>query len=614
MSRPANRSLPAGAAFDPQRLLASVAGRAGVYQMLDARGETLYVGKARDLKKRLASYFRARGLPPRTRALMELVHDVTVTLTRTEGEALLLENTLIKKLKPRFNVLLRDDKSYPYLYISTGHPFPRLDLHRGPRRAPGRYFGPYPSAGAVRESLALLQRVFPIRQCQDSFFKNRSRPCLQYQIKRCSGPCVGRVSPEQYAEDLRQTILFLEGRSDALIKELVAAMEQAAARREYERAAELRDRIANLRRVQERQYVANQGGDVDVVAVASEAGTCCVHLACLRGGHHIGGRSFFPRHPAGTPAGEVLRAFLGQHYLERGAPPEIVVGEAVEDRSALAAALSAQTGRRVTIRSGRRGPPARWLEMARLNAQQALQRRLAGRLSLGQRLAALAAALDLPQPPRRLECMDISHTGGEAAVASCVVFDADGPLKADYRRYNIRSAGPGDDYGAIREALGRRYRRLQRGEGPLPEVLLIDGGRGQVGVAAEALAACGARGIVVLGVAKGPGRKPGRERLFLSGRGTPLILPPDSPALHLIQHIRDEAHRFAVSGHRARRGRRRTTSPLEGIPGVGAKRRQALLTHLGGWQAVRRAGVEELQRVPGISPALARRIFETLNA
>ena len=599
--------------LDPRRLLAAVDSGPGVYQMLDGEGKTLYVGKARDLKKRLASYFRRRGLPPRTRALMQRVRDVAVTVTRSEGEALLLENTLIKALRPHYNVLLRDDKSYPYLYVSTEQAFPRLELHRGPRNRPGRYFGPYPSAGAVRESLALLQKVFPLRQCQDSFFKNRSRPCLQYQIKRCSAPCVGRISPEAYGEDLRQALLFLEGRSDTLVRQLVQAMEAASRAREYERAAVYRDRIASLRRIQERQYVANQGGDADIVAAYAEAGACCIHLACIRNGHHIGGRSFFPRHPPAAPTAEVLRAFLVQHYLDRGAPAEIVVGEDVEDRRLLAAALSAQAGRRVTIRSGRRGPRARWLEMARLNARQALQRRLAGRLSLERRFQALARALELPQPPTRLECMDISHTGGEATVASCVVFDGEGPLKADYRRYNIRGGTPGDDYGAIRQALARRYRRLQAGEGVLPQILFIDGGRGQVAAAAESLAALGVEGVLVVGVAKDPARRPGRERLFLSGARRPIILPADSPALHLVQQIRDEAHRFAVAGHRARRARRRGTSPLEGIPGVGAKRRQALLTHLGGWQAVRRAGVEELQRVPGISPALARRIFETLN-
>jgi len=599
--------------FDPQSFLRNAPAGPGVYRMLGENGEVLYVGKARDLKKRLASYFRRSGHTPRTQAMVAQVSAIETTVTHTEGEALLLENNLIKDLRPRYNVLLRDDKSYPYIYLATDHAFPRLGFHRGARNGPGRYFGPYPGAGAVRETLAIIQKVFRVRQCEDSFFRNRSRPCLQYQIHRCSGPCVGMIDADSYAQDVDQSILFLEGRSDALIAELVKQMEAAAARREYERAAVYRDRVATVRRVQERQYVDTGSGDVDVLGVARSAGHACVAVLFVRGGRHIGARTYFPRGGLDEEGREVLEAFVAQHYLERTVPREILLPEAVADATLLAEILSAQAGTRVRLRRPARGAARKWIDMANRNAAESLRQELAGRASVAHRLEVLQEALNLPAVPERIECFDVSHTAGEAAVASCVVFDNGGPVRADYRCYNIREVTPGDDYAALAEALTRRYRKVSEGEGVMPDLLLIDGGKGQVNAARSVLEELQLAGLTLAGVAKGEGRKPGLERLFVAGNPAPVVLPADSPALHLIQQVRDEAHRFAITAHRRRRGKARTVSPLEEIPGVGARRRQQLLKHLGGMQEVMRADADQLARVPGISPALAQRIFDTLH-
>jgi len=599
--------------FDPQSFLRNAPAGPGVYRMLGENGEVLYVGKARDLKKRLASYFRRSGHTPRTQAMVAQVSAIETTVTHTEGEALLLENNLIKDLRPRYNVLLRDDKSYPYIYLATDHAFPRLGFHRGARNGPGRYFGPYPGAGAVRETLAIIQKVFRVRQCEDSFFRNRSRPCLQYQIHRCSGPCVGMIDADSYAQDVDQSILFLEGRSDALIAELVKQMEAAAARREYERAAVYRDRVATVRRVQERQYVDTGSGDVDVLGVARSAGHACVAVLFVRGGRHIGARTYFPRGGLDEEGREVLEAFVAQHYLERTVPREILLPEAVADATLLAEILSAQAGTRVRLRRPARGAARKWIDMANRNAAESLRQELAGRASVAHRLEVLQEALNLPAVPERIECFDVSHTAGEAAVASCVVFDNGGPVRADYRCYNIREVTPGDDYAALAEALTRRYRKVSEGEGVMPDLLLIDGGKGQVNAARLVLEELQLAGLTLAGVAKGEGRKPGLERLFVAGNPAPVVLPADSPALHLIQQVRDEAHRFAITAHRRRRGKARTVSPLEEIPGVGARRRQQLLKHLGGMQEVMRADADQLARVPGISPALAQRIFDTLH-
>ena len=585
----------------------------GVYRMQDRDGKVLYVGKAKDLRRRVGSYF-SRALNVRIQAMVAQIANIEVTVTATEGEALLLESNLIKALQPRYNILLRDDKSYPYLYLSIQDPFPRLAFHRGSRKGPGRFFGPYPSAWAVRETLQLLQKLFPVRQCEDGFFRNRSRPCLQYQIKRCSGPCVDLVSEADYGADVERTIKFLDGRAGEVIDDLALAMEQAAAELEYEQAALLRDRILTLRRIQERQYVNAEGGDLDIVAAAQEGGANCVQVFFVRNGRNLGNKAFFPQAPEGTDLATLLSGFLAQFYVDKPVPADILVGAELEDQALLEAALSERAGRRVSLKVRVRGERARWLDMARGNAQVALRARLASQAGYATRLDALRDALALDEAPQRMECFDISHTGGERTVASCVVFNAEGPAKSDYRRFNIEGVTPGDDYAALHQALTRRYTRIKQGEVPFPDLLFIDGGPGQLGAVAEALQELGVlEGVNLVGVSKGPDRRPGAEQLWLLGQGTAVILPADSPALHLVQQIRDEAHRFAITGHRQRRAKARTTSVLEGIVGVGPKRRQNLLRQFGGLQGLARAGVEDIARVEGISRQLATQIYAAFH-
>lgn len=599
--------------FDPKAFVATLTSRPGVYRMLDAAGEVLYVGKAKDLKRRVGSYF-TRGLNLRIQTMITQVAAIEVMVTQTEGEALLLENNLIKALHPRYNVLLRDDKSYPYLYLSTQDAYPRLAFHRGARGAPGRYFGPYPSSTAVRDTLHLMQQIFPIRQCEDSLFRNRSRPCLQYQIRRCSGPCVpGLIADPDYAQEVQDTILFLEGRASRVIDRLVERMEQAAERREYEQAARIRDQIATLRHIQERQYVSGESGDLDILALHGAGGLSCVQVFFIRGGRNLGNKAFFPRVPEGEHPDAVLSAFLSQYYLGKAIPPELLVSELPQDHAVLEEVFSAQAGRRVRIRASVRGDRSRWLQMAINNARLALDARLASRGGYLQRLEALRDALELDETPRRLECFDVSHTGGECTVAACVVFDDQGPRKTDYRRFNIQGVTPGDDYGAMYQALSRRYTRIKDGEVEAPDILFIDGGQGQVERAALVLQELYIGALTLVGIAKGPDRKPGLEQLWLSGRQRLLILPSHSPALHLMQQIRDEAHRFAITGHRQRRGKVRVGSVLDEIPGIGSKRRQQLLKQFGGLQELTRAGVEDLARVEGISLSLARRIYDALH-
>jgi excinuclease ABC subunit C len=598
--------------FDHKTFLRGATERPGIYRMLDAQGEVLYVGKAGNLKKRLASYFRASGLAVKTSALLALVRDIQVTVTRNEKEALILENNLIKELRPRYNILLRDDKSYPYIYVSP-HEFPRLGFYRGAKNLSGRFFGPYPSAGAVRETLSLLQKLFQVRQCDESFFRNRSRPCLQYQIQRCTAPCVGLIDAASYQQDVRYAVWFLEGRSQQVLDELVARMECASKELKFEQAARYRDQIASLRRVQDAQHVSAERGEVDVIASAVRSGVACVQVFYVRGGRSLGNKSFYPRSPEGTDAAAVLAAFLPQYYLGREAPPEIVVSQPLGDAEVLEAALSEQTGRRVRIRSSVRGERRQWLEMAVANADLALGQQLSTKASVQDRLLALQEALGLDFAPSRLECFDISHTQGEATVASCVVFDGTGPVKSDYRRFNIEGPAPGDDYAALYQALTRRYTRLKRGEGKLPDVLFIDGGRGQLHQASKVLEELQVVGVTVVAVAKGPGRKPGLETLFSEEAKHGLRLDSHSPALHLVQQIRDEAHRFAITGHRQRRARVRRTSTLEDIEGLGPKRRQKLLRQFGGLQEIARAGVEDLTDVPGISQQLAQRIYDAFH-
>lgn len=603
--------------FDPSAFLSTASNKPGVYRMFDAKGELLYVGKAKHLKKRLASYFRKTGLSPKTAALVARIQQIDTTITANETEALLLEQSLIKASRPPYNILLRDDKSYPYVFLSSQDSFPRLGLHRGTKKLKGRYFGPYPSAGAIRESLSLLQKAFKVRQCEDSYYRNRTRPCLQHQINRCKAPCVGLVDEQEYAEDVRHSIMFLEGRSNALADELGKAMEHAAEQLDFERAAELRDQMALMRRVQDQQSMDTEQGNVDIVAASVSPGGACVHVVMVRQGRVLGSKNHFPRVPIEQTPGEVLAAFLPQYYLgsaDRELPGEIIVNAEHEDLPVVAEALAQARGHNLTISHRVRGTRSRWQSLAVNNAELALAGMLANRQNVQVRFDALQEALQLPERPTRLECYDISHSSGEATVASCVVFGPEGPLKSDYRRFNIEGVTAGDDYAAMRQALTRRFSRIKEGEGKMPDILLVDGGKGQMSMALEVLQDLAIHGLTLVGVAKGVTRKAGMETLYLNDPHNELVLPGHSPALHLIQHIRDEAHRFAITGHRARRGKARNTSPLEGIEGVGPKRRRELLKHFGGLQELKRASAAEMAKVPGISKKLAEQIYAELHS
>ena len=598
--------------FDAKAFLKTVTGKPGIYRMYNAEGKVLYVGKARNLKKRLQSYFRSTGLSPKTELLMSQVTDIDVTVTHTESEALLLENNLIKEYRPRYNVLLRDDKSYPYIYISDKDKYPRIDVHRGARKKPGRYLGPYPNAGAVRETINLLQKTFRIRQCEDSYFRNRSRPCLQYQIKRCTAPCVNLISEQAYRQDIKHALLFLEGKSSQIIEELVASMEKAAEKKNYEKAVIYRDQISNLKAITERQHVSAEKGDIDIIACAAEGGQACIQVFYIRNGLNLGNRSYFPSLPEAMEIPDILAAFVPQFYLGREIPANIILSSKPTDASLIQQTLSEKAGRKITFSTSVRGERARFLEMALNNARQSLASRLVSRSGVLQRFEALQEALQLESIPVRLECFDISHTQGEATNASCVVFTQEGAYKNDYRRYNIRNITPGDDYAAMRQALQRRYKNTKEDDEDnrrLPDVLFIDGGKGQLRQAIEVFDELDINNVMLVGVAKGEGRKAGLEKLVFSDGRAELHLDAESSALHLILQIRDEAHRFAISGHRAQRAKKRTQSPLEDIAGLGPKRRQTLLKHFGGLQGITRAGVEDLAKIPGISSKLAQAIY-----
>ncbi len=604
------QSAPAGT-FDGTAFLAGLPNLPGVYRMFNAQGDALYVGKARDLKKRVSSYFQKGGHGPRIAMMLSQVGGMEVTVTRSEAEALILENNLIKSLAPRYNILFRDDKSYPYLMIG-GEQFPRLGFHRGPMDKANRYFGPFPHAGAVRESIQLLQRVFRLRTCEDSVFANRSRPCLLYQIRRCSAPCVGLVPAANYAEDVRHAMLFLDGRSDDVVARLAARMQETADTHRFEEAALYRDQIQSLSKVKQRQY-ADTGSDLDadIIGLAQDHGLACVNLVMVRGGRHLGDRSFFPQNAQGQPPEAILQAFIAQHYLERPVPGVIVAGHDLPEMGAL---LAEHAGHKVQVLAAPAGERRAGLEMACKNAAQAIRQRLLEQGAQEARLTAMREALGLPDGIHRIECFDVSHTQGEATVSSCVVYDGHGMRSGDYRRFNITGLTPGDDYGAMKLALSRRYASLAGGEGVAPDLIMIDGGKGQVHAARDVLADLGLSHIALLGIAKGPERKPGLEELWPGGAAEPITLPADHPGLHLIQSIRDEAHRFAITGHRARRAKRRVTSTLEGIEGIGAKRRRQLLTHFGGLKGVMGASVEDLSRVEGISVKLADKIYQALHA
>ncbi len=598
--------------FDPKAFVAGLPGLPGVYRMLGPAGEVLYVGKARDLKKRVSSYFNKTQQSPRIGLMVGQVASMATTVTRSEGEALLLENNLIKSLTPRYNILFRDDKSYPYLMI-TGHRYPRIGFHRGGQEKKNRYFGPFPHSYAVRESIQLLQRVFRLRTCEDSVFENRSRPCLLHQIQRCSAPCTRLIEPDAYAQDVRNAELFLLGRENDVIHTLTEKMNTAADAQRYEEAALFRDRVRALSRVQARQYVESAVGvDADVVACRIEGGISCVNLVMIRAGRHVGDRSFFPQNADAATAGEVILAFLTQHYLDQPIPPLILANAELEG-DALESALSEQAKRPVRLLTTVQGERRMWLEMAEKNALLSLASRVRERGTQEARLVALREAIGLPETAQRIECFDISHTMGEATVASCVVFDGHGMQKAEYRRFNIRDITPGDDYAAMRQALSRRYGRLSAEGAKMPDLVLIDGGKGQVGQARSALVELGLNDVSVVGVAKGPERKPGLEELIVESDGPPVTLPPQHPGLHLIQQIRDEAHRFAIVGHRAQRGKARTRSELNEIPGIGDKRRRALLAHFGGIKGVQAAAMDEIMKVEGISRSIAQRIYRHLH-
>ena len=598
--------------FDATELLKSLPHRPGVYRMFNAAGETLYVGKARDLRKRVSNYFQKSGHEARIAAMVAQVARVETTVTRSEGEALLLENNLIKSHEPRYNILYRDDKSYPYICL-TGDAYPQLRFHRGALDRKHRYFGPFPGAGAVRDGIALLQKVFQLRTCDDTVFANRSRPCMLHQIQRCSAPCVRLISEDDYREDVQSAQMFLQGKTDEVRTHLSAQMNAAAQKLEFEKAARVRDKITRLNQLQSRQFVESAtAGDVDVVGAVAEGGLVALNVVMVRGGRHVGDRTFFPRHAEGSSLAEAVDAFLAQHYVERPVPPTIIIPHA-HDTEALAEVLSEQSARPVAIVDNPGGERRVWLTMALENATFAIRQRLAQKATAEDRLAALQSALGLPSTAQRIECFDVSHTMGERAVASCVVFDRLAMQTAEYRRFNVTPAAGGDDYAAMREALSRRVARIVAGEYPAPDLLVIDGGKGQVAVAAAVLADQGLHTTALIGIAKGPERKPGLEDIVFPDRAEPLNLPADHPGLHLLQQVRDEAHRFAIQGHRARRGKARTTSALEDIAGIGSKRRQALLSHFGGLRGVQSASIDDLARVPGVSRALAERIFAQLH-
>lgn len=606
------------AEFDVRTFLQGLPEDPGVYRMFNGRDEIIYVGKARNLKKRVSSYFTRADGSPKTRALVAHIDRIEVTTTHTETEALILENNLIKQHKPRYNVLLRDDKSYPYIFLSDQHAYPRLSLQRGARKQKGRYFGPYPNAGAVRETLNLLQKLFQIRQCEDSFFSNRSRPCLQYQIKRCSAPCTQQVTKTAYADDVRHAVMFLNGKNRQVIDEMVEQMTHAAEQLDYEAAAQYRDQIAALRVIQEKQYISGDKGNIDVVSAVTQGGVGCVEVFYIRDGHNLGNKTFFPRHTTDATAEEILNAFLPQFYLgKEGAieiPSQVVINHKLDDSEVLKAALSEAAGKQVTISDSVRAERSRWLAMATANAEQNLLRYINTKSNMMQRFIALQEALQLDSLPQRMECFDISHTSGEQTVASCVVFNTEGPLKSDYRRFNISGITGGDDYAAMNQALLRRYTRLKEGEGKLPDILFIDGGKGQVREAEQVLEELQINDVNLIGIAKGRARKAGEETLYFAETGQEIKLPADSTALHLIQQIRDEAHRFAITGHRARRAKAQKSSTLEDVPGIGAKRRRQLLQQFGGLQGVARAGVEDLASIKGISSELAQRIYDIFHA
>lgn len=605
--------------FNAKLFLSTVTSQPGVYRMYDEADTVIYVGKAKNLKKRLSSYFRSNLSSRKTEALVKNIHHIDVTVTHTETEALLLEHNYIKKYQPRYNVLLRDDKSYPYILLSADK-HQRISMYRGAKHAKGEYFGPFPNSGAARDTLLLIQRLFPIRQCENSFYRNRSRPCLQYQIKRCLGPCVsGLVSDDEYQEQVNYVRLFLSGKDQQVVEHLISKMEIASNQLKFEEAAQIRDLIQAVRKTTERQYVSGNYNDMDVMSVAYKSGMACVHVLFIRQGKILGNRSYFPKIPSGTELSEVVQTFVGQFYLQgsqsRTLPSEILLDFDIPEINVLSETLTTLAGHKVHIQSKSRGDRARYIKLARTNASVALTTHLSQRTTTQQRLKVLSELVDIPVI-NRMECFDISHTMGEQTVASCVVFDQNGPLRTEYRRYNINDITPGDDYAAMAQVLQRRYNKSLTDE-KIPDIIFIDGGKGQL---AQAITVFNNLNVdwdktkpLLIGVAKGSDRKAGLETLFFKAEGEGIALSPDSPALHIIQHIRDESHHHAITGHRKRRAKVKNSSTLEEIEGIGPKRRQMLLKYMGGLQALKQASIEEIAKVPGISKSLAEKIFNILK-
>lgn len=597
--------------FDVKAFLKNLTTRPGIYKMFNDQAEIIYIGKAKNLKNRVSSYFKSNNASTKQQAMVAKIANIEVTVTHTESEALLLECQQIKQHKPRYNILLRDDKSFPYVFISTHQDFPQITIHRGAKNKKGRYFGPYPSAGAVRESLKLLQKLFPVRQCEDAVYNNRSRPCLQYQIKRCTGPCVGLIDKASYAQDVESTVMFLEGKGGLLIEQLVGKMEQAAESLDYEQAAAFRDQIGRLRPVMEKHFILGDHGDLDIIACASKANLACIQVFFIRNGQHFGNKVFYPKMADEHDPAAVIQAFITQFYLDKPVPQELIVSHQLEETELLAKMLTELAKHAVAISHSVRGERAKWLQMAQTNAENSLLSKLSDKQSLHARFLSLQQELGCPTLPSRLECFDISHTQGQQTVASCVVFDKEGPVKSAYRRFNIEGITGGDDYAAIHQAVFRRFKRLQQDEMVnAPDILFIDGGKGQVHEAEKALAELGVNNVMIVGVSKGPDRKPGMEKLILVGQQQPIDVTPGASGLLLIQHIRDEAHRFAITGHRQRRAKVTKQSTLETIPGLGVKRRQLLLKQFGGLQGVARASIEGLCSIDGINRQLAQRIYQ----
>ncbi len=599
--------------FDVKAFLKNLTTRPGIYKMLNDQGEIIYIGKAKNLKNRVSSYFKKQTASTKQQAMVAKIANIEVTVTHTEGEALLLECQQIKRHKPRYNICLRDDRSYPYIFLSSEHEFPQITLHRGAKKRKGKYFGPYPGIGAIKESLKLLQRIFPIRQCDDSFYNNRSRPCLQHQIGRCTAPCVGLIDKATYALDVDSTVLFLEGKGGLLIDQLIVKMEQAAAKLEYEQAAGFRDQILKLRSVLEKHFVHGERGDVDIIACATKAGVACVQVFFIRNGQHLGNKVFFPKITDEYDPAAIVQAFIPQYYLDKQAPHELIVSHQPEEAELLTEVLATQAKHAVAISHNVRGERSKWLQMACTNAENSLLSKLSDKQGLYARFLSLQEELGCKELPKRLECFDISHTQGDQTVASCVVFDREGPVKSAYRRFNIEGITGGDDYAAIHQAVFRRFKRLKQGEHTAPDILLIDGGKGQVHEAQKALAELDINNVMIVGVSKGPDRKPGMEKLILADQEQPIDIKPGASGLLLIQHIRDEAHRFAITGHRQRRGKAKKQSAMEAIPGLGPKRRQVLLKQFGGLQGISQASVDALCGVDGISRHLAQRIYELFH-